>query len=543
MQRDLHLMSQEQHDLLIIGGGITGACLSWDAALRGLRVALLDKGDFGSATTSATSKLIHGGLRYLKNREFGLVRESLRERRILSRIAPHAVLPIPFLVPVYRGAANNRFLLMSGMMLYDALSFDKSWGLPQDKRIPRHRFLKPDRVLRDEPNIHPDGLTGAYLYYDCQDVNPERLCLEFIRSAARKGARVANYAEVIDLLRTDDRIEGARVRDRLTGEEHDLRARMTANVTGPWADHILSMCKGVHQRKVRRSKGIHVITRPVSYKHAIALITAKGRHIFVLPWRGQSLLGTTDTEYVGDPNDVSVARSDIESFLADLNECMPAAGLTYNDVRHCYAGLRPIVDQDTQSVYEASRKYEIHDHEAEEGLKGMTTVIGGKYTTSRHLAEKVVTLILKRLQRPPAPCRTHARPVHGGELASLPEAIEEAVRKAPFGLRASTCEHLVRTYGSAYTELFPVLREDPAAGEAICETQEDIVAEVHHAVQREMCVTLSDLLLRRTGIGTLGDPGEACTRRCAGMLAERLGWTAERTEEEIAKFRRYVRIP
>lgn len=543
MRRDLASMSDTQHDLLIIGGGITGACLAWDATLRGLRVALVDKGDFGSATTAATSKLIHGGLRYLKNSEFSLVRESLQERKILSRIAPHCVFPIPFLIPTYRNALYNRWALKAGMIFYDMLSIDKSWGLPEDKRIPCHRSLSRDTALQEEPNLKPEGLTGAYLYYDCQDFNPERFCLEFIRSAADRGAQIANYAEVVDILRAKGNIEGALVRDGVTGQEVPLRAKMTVNVTGPWADQVLGMCKGLQQRKVRRSKGIHVITRPISSRYAIALFTPKGRHIFVLPWRRRSLIGTTDTEYVGDPNQVLVERSDIEAFLADLNQCMPAARLTYQDVQHCYAGLRPIVEQDVASVYDASRRYEIYDHGEEEGLKGMVTVIGGKYTTSRHLAEKVVTLILKRLSRTSSACLTRQAPIHGGDLTSMPDTIRDAIGKDPFHLGPTVCEHLVRTYGSAHTELSPILEECPESREPICEGKEDIVAQIHHAVNREMCVTLSDFLLRRTGIGTLGDPGEECTRRCAARMAELLRWPPQRVEEEVAGFRKQIRIP
>jgi glycerol-3-phosphate dehydrogenase len=543
MQRDLAAMSRTPFDLLVIGGGITGACIAWDATLRGLKVALVDKSDFGSATTAATSKLIHGGLRYLKNREFSLVRESLRERKILSRIAPHCVFPIPFLVPAYARGLSRRRLLKAAMVFYDFLSLDKSLGLPPDKRIPCHRFLSPQEALREEPCLDPNGLEGAYVYYDCQDFNPERFCLEFIRSAVGRGAAAANYAEVVDLVRRNGRIEGARVRDKIAGKEVLIRAQLTVNGTGPWADHVLGLCKGVHERKVRRSKGIHVLTRPLTRRHALALFTPAGRHLFILPWRGMSLLGTTDTEYVGDPDHVGVDRQDIDSFLATVNEVLPSARLTYGDVRFCYAGLRPIVEQDVESVYEASRKYEVVDHEEEDGLQGFLTVIGGKYTTSRSLAEQVVTRALRKIGRGSVPCTTHKTRIHGGEIDSWPEAVREAVEHDPFGLGPRVCEHLVQTYGSAYRELYPFLESIPEARKPLCEGAPDLAAELWHAVKNEMCVSLSDFLLRRTGIGTLGDPGRACVDTCARKLSELLNWTPKKTQEEIDDFLRKVRLP
>lgn len=543
MQRDLPAMSRTSFDLLVIGGGITGACIAWDASLRGLKVALVEKSDFGSATTAATSKLIHGGLRYLKNREFSLVRESLRERRILSRIAPHCVFPIPFLVPAYARGPSRRRLLKAAMVLYDFLSLDKSLGLPPDKRIPCHRFLSPEEALREEPALDPKGLEGAYVYYDCQDFNPERFCFEFIRSAVERGASAANYAEVVDLVRRNGLVEGARVKDRIAGTEVLIRARLTVNGTGPWADHVLGLCKGVHERKVRRSKGIHVLTRALTRRHALALFTPAGRHLFILPWRGMSLIGTTDTEYVGDPDHVRVERSDIESFLRTVNEVLPAAGLAYEDVRFCYAGLRPIVEQDVENVYEASRRYEIVDHEQEDGLQGLLTVIGGKYTTSRRLAEQVVTTAFRKIGRPAVPCATQRTPIHGGEMETWPEAVREAVEHDPFGLGPEVCRHLVQTYGSAYRELYPFLESIPEARRPLCDGAPDIEAELWHAVKNEMCVSLSDFLLRRTGLGTLGDPGRDCVEKCARKLSELLGWSPQKTEEEVEDFLRKVRVP
>ena len=543
MERNLSAMSAAQYDLLIIGGGISGACVAWDASLRGLRVALVEKGDFGGATTSSTSKLIHGGLRYLKNLEFGLVRESLRERKILTRTAPHQIYPLPILFATYRTGRSRKRPLKVGMMLYDLLSLDKSWGVPEEKKISSHRFLSRDASLEAAPFLKQEGLTGSFLYYDCQNLFPERHCLSYIQSAAAQGATVANYAEVIDLVINDNRLKGALVRDRVSGAEHEIRATVTANVSGPWADHLLGLCKGVEERRVRRSKGIHIITRALSSKYGVTVITGKRGHVFTLPWRDYSLIGITDTEFFGDPDDLTVTRKDIEDLLARINRFFPGAQLNVQDVRHCYAGLRPIVDQDVEIVYDASRRYEIYDHEKDEGIQGMITVVGGKYTTSRHLAEQVVSLVTKKLKRPDPGCRTGKVPIYGGDIQDLPAYMEDAIQRRSFGLPPATCEHLVRTYGTAYPELFPYLESSPEAAKPICEGQPDIQAQIDRAVEREMCQSLSDLLLRRTGIGTLGDPGQECARRCAEKMGELLSWSPDREEKELEAFYAKIAIP
>lgn len=543
MERNLPAMSSSPFDLLIIGGGITGACVAWDASLRGLRVALVEKGDFGGATTSATSKLIHGGLRYLKNLELGLVRESLRERKTLTRTAPHQVFPLPILCATYSRGPSRKRPMRVAMMLYDLLSLDKSWGVPAYKKIPLHRFVSRGAFLQAAPFVKEEGLTGAFLYYDCQNRCPERHCLSFIRSAARQGAKVANYAEVIDLVREGKRLNGAFVRDVPSGKTYEIRATVTANVSGPWADHLLGLCKGVVERRVRRSKGIHIITRSLSSEYGVTVITGRKGHIFSLPWRGHSLIGITDTEFFGDPDDLKVTREDIEDFLTRINEFFPGARLTVQDVRTCYAGLRPIVDQDVEIVYDASRRYEIYDHEKDEGIQGMVTVVGGKYTTSRHLAEQVVSVVMRKLNKPDPGCRTESLPLHGGDIADLPSYLEGATRSNPFGLSPGTCEHLIGMYGTAHKELFPILEGSAGARDPICDDQPDILAEIDYAVEREMCLTLPDLLLRRTGIGTLGDPGQGCVRRCAERMGQLKGWSQDRVQEEIEAFYAKIAIP
>jgi glycerol-3-phosphate dehydrogenase len=286
MKRDLPHMAQETFDLVIIGGGISGASIAWDATLRGLKVALLEKDDFAHATTAGSSKLIHGGLRYLVNGELGLVRESLKERRIWETIAPHMVDPLPFLIPTYGKGMQSGLVLSVGLTFYDLLSFDRNWLNDDDKKLPGYKSLSRQEALNIMPSLKKEGLTGAKIYYDCQMFAPERLCLEFILGATDKGAQAANYAKVTDFIRHDDIIEGVVVEDRLTGKSHNIRARLVINASGPWADKVMGLADDTPSRGLIRSKGIHIITRELSGKTALAIQSAIGGHFFVIPWRG-----------------------------------------------------------------------------------------------------------------------------------------------------------------------------------------------------------------------------------------------------------------
>lgn len=529
MQRDFNKLDGESFDLLIVGGGITGAALAWDASLRGLRVALVDKSDFAAATTSASSKLIHGGLRYLKNGEVGLVRESLRERRILQQIAAHLVYPIPFLIPTYKQGGNKRWLIKAGMIVYDLLSYDRGRLEDPDRRIPGHCMLSPGRVLEAEPGVSPERLTGGAVYYDCQ-CEPERICLEFILGAAGRGAVVVNYARVTGLIHGNGVVAGAEVQDRLGGGHCRVRADMVANVAGPWADAI-DVLSGVEgETALKRSKGIHIITRPLVRKYAVVLQTAGGRHFFIIPWRGHSLIGTTDTEYQGRPDDLAVLDEDVNGFIAEINGAYPEAGLRPEDVLYRYVGVRPLVDSETE-VYDASRKYEIVDHH-KQGLKGYITALGGKYTTSRNLASKAADRILARLGWPRTACKTHTTLLPGGVPGRFSDYLQSSIESAGGMLELDVIKNLVFTYGARHTAVLERVKHDPALGERIRNDRPEILAQVTFSIEEEMASTLCDIITRRTGIGTLGHPGDEALDKVAGLAARLLGWDPERVRDE-----------
>ncbi len=342
MQRALHRLSSETFDLLIIGGGATGCFTARDAALRGLTVALVEARDFAGATSAHNSKLAHGGLRYLRNFEFALVRESLRERRNLMRMAPHLVRPLPFVLPLYRAGLGERAKLAAGLTLYDLLSYDRNRLEDPSQRLPGHRWLNAKSARTREPVLAGDGFEGAFMYHDAQMYMPERIALENLLEADAHGAVIANYVAAETLLRRGGKVEGCAVTDKMSGARFDIRARTVLVAAGPWADLFLEQATGeTAAHKLIRSKGIHLLVPQIS--HAALALEAGNGHLFALPWRGHTLLATTDTPFRGDPDTVAVRESDIEGFLATFRKYLPAADLARGKVAFFYAGLRPLV--------------------------------------------------------------------------------------------------------------------------------------------------------------------------------------------------------
>lgn len=539
MQRNLEKMAGQTYDLLVVGGGITGSCIAWDAALRGLKVGLVEQKDFSWATSSATSKLIHGGLRYLKNLEFSLVRESLRERRIMEMIAPHLVSPLPFLIPTYGSGMRGKFMLWAAMTLYDILSFDRKWLHDEDKRIPGFKNLKVEQTLAIFPAVQAKGLTGGIVYYDCQMHSPDRLTLEFILSAAEFGAEIANYAKVTSMLIENKQVVGCEVVDQLSQKTHQLKAKMVVNAAGPWADRLIGMLEGKSSMALVRSKGIHVITKPLVNDHALVLQTPKGRHFFIIPWRGHSLIGTTDKFYEGTLEEFQVTENDLLELIKDINSSYPAANLQRSDILHFYGGLRPIVDDQTEvktDSYEASRKYEVLDHAKESGIAGMLTVVGGKYTTSRHLAQQVVDQVLQKLAQqlgtPVQPCATHATPLSGGEFGRFRSFNERLKRRYP-QYPAAVVDNLCRYYGARALRVIQLMESEPHLREPLHDRLPDVAAQIQLAMMEEMAMTLGDAMFRRTGLGTLGYPGDNTVNKVMALMTEHYQWSEAIQQEQL----------
>lgn len=539
-ERNLSKMAENHYDVLVVGGGISGATIAWDASLRGLKVALVDKADFSSGTSSASSKMVHGGLRYLANGEIGLVREALGERRIWERIAPHMVDPLPFLIPLYQ-SKTNKWVLQIGLILYDILSLDRTWLKDPAKRLPRHRMLSPAKALDRAPDLTKEGLLGALLYYDCQMYSPERLALECILGTVANGGAAANYAEVTDFIIEANKVEGAIVLDQLSGESHQIKADVTINASGPWADLLLRLAQGDQVSKhLLRSKGIHILTRELSPTTAF-MLQAEEAHVFVLPWRGKTLIGTTDTAFRQHPNKVGVTEADIDILLHRLNIALPAAHLKRSDVLYAFAGLRPLIDtehdqasDDPDETYSASRKAEVVDHLEDDGMAGLISALGGKWTTSRHVAEKVVDLLVSKLPNKDGDMRkseTAKTPTLGGTTGIYSKYLQGLKLDHP-DWDEEIIEHLAKFYGARAPHVIDLAESDDLKAR-LTSDQPTIEAEVIFALRHEMGITLSDILLRRTELGTLGAPSQGTLNRLADLVAGEQGWDLKEKSNQL----------
>jgi len=527
-------MTAQPVDLLVVGGGITGAGVARDAALRGIRTALVERGDLGIGTSSRSSRLIHGGLRYLEQREFGLVFESSRERRVLLRIAPHLVRPLAFLFPVYRGARVPPWKLRAGMWLYDLLAAFRN--------VHTHHWLGATAVRRLEPGLRDKGLRGGALYYDAQ-VDDARLVLATARSAAQAGARVATYAEAASLLKPDGRVRGAVVHDTLSGESHVVRALTVVNAAGPWVDALRRLDDSAAAPLLRLTRGSHVAVARgrLGNQHAITFTSPlDGRVMFVLPWRNLTYVGTTDTDEPIAPDEVSASGADVTYLLRSVNAMFPGARLGPADVLSTWAGVRALVQSDPALPPSAVSR----EHRLEESAQGLITIAGGKLTTYRSMAAEVVDLVARRLRqldgRPAPPdAPTDRLPLPGGEAADLAVLVEAArARGAP----EATAAHLVSNYGSEWAAVLNLADRDRTLAEPIVAGRPEIWAEVVHAVEREMALRLSDLLIRRIHL-LHEDPGHgtavalAVARRMGGLV----GWDESRMEDEVGAYLDAVR--
>ncbi len=542
MERIFDKPSQSSFDVIIIGGGITGVSVAYEAATRGLSVALFEKDDFGQATSAATSKLIHGGLRYLKNFEFGLVRESLTERKVWENIAPNFVYPIPFMVPTYNNLKSNRFILFMGMVLYDILSYDKAWTWDKSKKLPLHKTISKKSTLELEQCMKKKGLTGSSIYYDCQNINPERLTLAVLKSAFANGAKAANYAKVKSFIRSNGNILGVNVVDSLTGNEHQFTAKVTINCAGPWADIVLNSANSDEDEKhhIRRSEGIHIITKKLVNKHAVTVMTKDGRHVMLMPWRNHSLIGTTDKEYTGNPDDYKVSKESIQGLIDDLNDNYGCEKIEYDDIIFAYGGLRPLVDDQTEGSYESSRKYEIYDN-AKNGLNGLITIEGGKYTTSRKLACQAMRKVEKKLNRRLGKSVTNKQYLEGSNIKDMSDFITKLKSNYP-DFSTETVDYVGKHYGEHCHEVFALAKGSTNLDEVVTKDGE-ILAEVAHAIQHEMAKSLTDIFFRRTGIGTLGYPGDEVFNKVTNIAQEMLNWDENKTQMEVKKAMLIFNLP
>ncbi len=547
MNRDLTRLAGKEFDLVIVGGGIYGACAAWDATLRGLSVALLERGDFGHATSANSLKLVHGGFRYMQHADIVRIRQSSHERTTLMRIAPHLVHPIPFAIPTYGHGMRGKEVLSFALLLYNLVSIGHNRGLKDpEKRIPFGHLLSRDECLELFPEIETQGLTGAVVFYDGQMHAPPRLVFSYVASAAHAGAEVANYTEVTGFLGDDRRVTGVRARDLVTADEFDVRGRLVLNTSGPWAAEILERCANRRLTPpVRFSKDWYlVVNRALVERHALAIpshhtdpnaIVSRGRrHLFLIPWRGRTLIGSSHVPYRGTADDFAIKEEDLLELVNEVNDCYPSAALKRSDVSFCYAGLVPMDDEgDGTAEVKLGRRHRIIDHEREHGVAGLITIVGVRFTTSRYVARKTVDRIFRRMGHRPPASQTDSVPLIGGDIENFSEFSEREMKAAPNGLDTDVVAHLLKTYGSRYRDLLQSYGGEPGLLERL-DGSSVIKAEVVQAVRGELALKLSDVVFRRTDLGTAGHPGGRALRECAALMAGELAWDERRLEDELS---------
>ena len=516
-------------DLAIVGGGITGCGVARDAARRGLRVALIEKGDIAGGTSGRSSRLIHGGLRYLEQGKVGLVLESIREREILTHLAPHLTRPLPFLVPIYADSRRGRLALETGLWIHEALG--------RFRHRPRHRSLDAIETLECEPNLLRDGLRGAIVYHDYA-TDDARLTLETALGAVSDGAKVVTQARALRLLDVDGQITGIRVRDEIGSAEVDLLAHLTVVATGPWLDETLGDTVEGKARLLRPTRGVHIVVPadrlPVS--HAVTVLHPQHRQVaFLIPWNGFTYVGTTDTDHNGDPDRVVAEASDVAELLATVEHYFPESHLQSADVVSTWAGLRPLFREDGKHESDVNR-----EHRILEPRLGLLAVAGGKLTTYRSMAAEIVDRAYSLLGGDGAPpSATAEAPLPGAPSWSWEERLDspeaESLR-TQHGLPPEAVDHLVSTYGSRALE---AVGRDPDG--PIAESLPHRWAEIDFAIEKEMALRLDDVLIRRTQLfHRAPDQALDLARPVALRMADRLGWSDHRIEEEVSRYRDLV---
>ncbi len=515
-----------QYDLAVVGAGINGAGIARDAALRGMRVVILEKGDVCSATSWISSRLIHGGLRYLEYGEIPLVYESLHERRILRVIAPHLVDPLRISIPIYRSARRGPWIIRIGMLLYDLLSWRK--------KLPRHDMLGRDEIIAEEPGLNTVGLRAAACYYDAQISFAERFVLENLLAARAAGATVLTHSEVTDI----DSNGGNRVtwRDSLTGEEAELQATVLVNAAGPWVDHVLSAAGARDTDLIGGTKGSHIIVGAFdgAPKSAFYVEAASdGRPFFIIPWNDQYLIGTTDIRYDGDLDAIRASRTEIDYLLAETNRVFPAAELSRDDVHYTYSGVRPLPRRTEGPESAITRKHIIRLNREVGG--GFISIIGGKLTTYRNLAEQTVDKVGKLLHRKLPECRTHDTVLPGGYgLEEARVALEEFG-----GLSETGIERLLAIYGGRARRVVELARLDDKLAQTIDEHRTVIAAEIAMAVREEFARTLVDVVYRRLMIGLSADQGRPLYGAVATIAAAEMQWDDAARRAELDALQGY----
>ena len=541
--RDLQAIRSRAYDLIVIGGGINGAATARDAALRGLSVLLLEKNDFAGGTTSWSSRLVHGGLRYLEYFEFHLVRESLREREILLRTAPHLVKPIQMTIPIYGSGARSYWEIQAGMVLYDILSYDKT--------LPNHRMLSSAKMRQLFREVDPEDSRGAAQYYDGQVEYAERLCLEILLDAQVAGADVLNYAAVTSLQRQGDRITGLTAYDQIFQQEFAVTLSdygVVVNTSGPWVDRVLGLGQQDDKAapvgrapKIGGTKGSHIVVDRFPGAPDTALyVEAKsdGRPYFILPWCGQYLIGTTDLKYTGDLDRVKADNEEVDYLITETNRVLPTARLTREHIRFTYCGVRPLPYSEGKKAGSITRAHILYDH-TKEGVSNLVSLIGGKLTTHRQVGEEMTDWAFKKLGKAAAASPTRHRALPGC-IWPDDERIEAVHKRYRTYVNTDSLDYLFNVYGARAADVLALTDTATDLAEKLIDGQPNIRAEVVFAIRHEMAQTLLDITRRRTMLAMTTDYGFDVLPAILETLQKHCGWDIEKCQQQTADYKQFM---
>lgn len=548
MKRDIEKLTHTEFDLLIVGGGIYGATLAWDATLRGLNVALIEKGDFASGTSANSLKIIHGGLRYLQHADFVRMRESIVERRVLLKIAPHLVFPLPCVMPTFGHAVKGPEVMRVGLMMNDIFSADRNRGLDRDHKLPSGKIWSKKKLLETIPRVNRDDVNGGALWYDAHMRNSERLLLSFVHSAVGKGAVATNYVKADQLIVENGRVVGVDATDQINKKSIHIKAKLTISTLGPWINNLLEF-RG-DKKKIQFSTAINLVLKKqlakdvafaaptkAEFKDKDALINKGSRMLFFVPWRGRTIAGTAHQPFYGDAENYRVSEKEIQDFLAEVNSALPDEHLTRDDISYVYAGLLPMasVDDETGDVT-IEKHFKIIDHKQEDSLDGLLSVLTVKYTTARGVSEVAVDKAVEKLGFGSKKSATRDTPIWGGDMSSYDKFIVDAMSNLDGDFSRDSKQHLLATYGSRFNEIIGLGREDSTLLEPISKDSNVIKAEIIFGVRHEMAYTLSDIMMRRTELGTAEKASDAQIHTVADLMATELNWSKDQKNDEIQKY-------
>ena len=538
MKRDPRRLANQKFDVLVVGGGIHGAITAWDAALRGLSVALIERGDFGSGTSQNSLKLIQGGLRHLQDGSLSRIRMMARERTTWMKIAPHLVHPLTCLIPTTQKLSRSRAVMGLALMANDLLSFDRNHLVDPQKNLLDGMIVSRPELSRFLPGYDTSSSTGGAVWYDAQIYNSERLLLEFILSAVEAGAEVANYVEAISFIQQDTRIIGIRAKDFQTGQLFDIQSRLVINCAGAWMDCLLE--KAALRSEFATSVAMNVIVNQVWSDIAVALTsqTINGKLpqlLFIVPWRNKSMIGTCNIPWRDAPHTFKLSEVMVQEFLDQINSACPPRKFCLDDVEHVTWGFLPVAKADLNKQHaKLKRDGVVIDHQKKDGISGLISILGVKYTTARVMAERALDLAVKQLGVRTKKCQTHMTPVRGGKIEDFAAFLRNALLKVPRSINERATEHLVYTYGSEYQKLVDCMVRQPDLARRIAPPLPVTFAEVEHAIHHEMALNLADVIGRRTELGSTGLPSMATLQKCASLLSREFQWNSEHQEQEIS---------